>query len=42
MADKISKSKKIDKTITKRPAKSQRIHLRRLKQAARDAGTPHR
>ena len=42
MPDKISKPKKTDKTITKRPSKSQRIHTRRLKQLARDAGSPHR
>jgi len=42
MADKINKPSKTNKIITKRPSKSQRIHTRRLKQAARDAGTPHR
>jgi hypothetical protein len=45
MAEKISKlikENKASKTVTKRPSKSQRIHTRRLKQAARDAGTPHR
>jgi hypothetical protein len=42
MADKISKVVKTKKAITKRPSKSQRIHTRRMKQLARDAGTPHR
>jgi len=42
MADKISKPIKTNKVITKRPSKSQRIHVRRLKQSARDAGTTHR
>jgi hypothetical protein len=42
MADKINKASKTTKIITKRPSKSQRIHIRRLKQEARDAGTPYR
>jgi hypothetical protein len=42
MADKISKASKTKKIITKRPSKSQRIHTRRMKQLARDAGTTHR
>ena len=32
---------KISKTKPKRLSKSQRIHVRRLKQAARKAGTTH-
>jgi hypothetical protein len=41
MADKISKTNKTGKTVTKRPSKSQRIHARRVKQAARSTNPTH-
>ena len=34
-------AKKTSKTNTKRLSKGQRTHIRRLKQAARKAGTPY-
>jgi hypothetical protein len=45
MTDKIIKPGKIDKTdkkITKRASKSQRTHVRRLKQEARNTGVVYK
>jgi hypothetical protein len=42
MADKNNKENKVKKVKTKRPSKSQRIHVRRLKQEARNTGTVYK